>query len=189
MATTYRVTTAALIDDVVTLGLVTVVGLHAGFHVTVDAIGSPFDGNFTLTAVDEDDLTVTYAKNHPNDHPEQDTWGQLELTVTWCDTQDVEAFLGVAPAEQVDEDWLDACTVAGNQWCWDRRQAAGYQDLPQVAPSHKVKQGAVLKVAELYRQRGSIDGFSSFQALESVAPVATNIEVLRLLGINRPAIA
>lgn len=188
MTTTYNVTTAALAANVVTLGMVTVAGLRAGYSVHVEGLGAPFDGNHTLTDVDADTVTVTYAKNHAN-HPEADVWGQLNITVTWCDTSDVTDFLGVAPAEAVDVDYLETCTDAANVWCWDRRAAAGYTDVPSVAPSHKVKLGAVIKSAELYRQRGSIDGYSSFQALDAVAPVASNVEILRLLGINKPSVA
>lgn len=187
MTTTYRVTTEAISANVVTLGLSSVAGLYVGYHVRVDQTPHS-DGNHVLTGVDAALNEVTFTKNHAN-VAEADCWAQLTVEVTWCDASDVEQFLGVAPAEQVDEDYLEACVVAGNTWCWDRRAAAGYSDLPQVAPSPKVKLGAVIKVAELYRSRGSVDGYSSFQSLESVAPVGTNVEVLRLLGINRPAIA
>lgn len=187
MTTTYRVLTEAIASNVVTLGLSSVAGLYVGYHVRVDQAPHS-DGNHELTGVNATTNTVTFAKNHAN-VAEVDCWAQLVVEVTWCDETDVEQYLGVAPAEQVDEDYLAACTVAGNTWCWDRRAAAGYADLPQVAPSPKVKLGTVLKVAELYRSRGSVDGFSSFQNLEGVAPIGTNVEVLRLLGINRPAVA
>jgi hypothetical protein len=187
MTTTYRVLTEAITANVVTLGLSSVAGLYVGYHVRVDEAPHT-DGNHILTAVDSTLNTVTFSKNHQN-VAEADVWAQLYVEVTWCDETDVEQYLGVAPAEQVDEDYLTACVVAGNTWCWDRRAAAGYSDLPQVAPSPKVQLGAVLKCAELYRSRGSVDGFSSFQNLEGVAPIGTNVEVLRLLGINRPAIA
>jgi hypothetical protein len=187
MTTTYRVTTEAITANVVTLGLSSVAGLHVGYHVRVDEAPHS-DGNHVLTGVDEDTNSVTFAKNHAN-VAEVDCWAQLVVEVTWADTGDVLDFLGVAPAEQVDEDYLDACVVAGNTWCWDRRAAAGYDDLPQVAPSNKVKLGTVLKIGELYRSRGSVDGYASFQNLEGVAPIGTNVEVLRLLGINRPAVA
>lgn len=188
MSTTYNVTSALLSANVITLELVTVAGLRPGYTVHVDEVGQHFDGNHVLTTVNSTLNTVTAAFNHAN-IAEFDCWGQLNITVTWCDTADVTDFLGVAPAEPVDEAWLEACTEAANVWCWDRRQAAGYTDVPGVAPSHKVRLGAVMKSAELYRQRGSIDGYASFQSLESVAPVSTNVEVLRLLGINRPAVA
>lgn len=188
MSTTYNVTAAALTANVITLELVTVAGLRPGYTVRVDEVGQHFDGNHTLTTVDSTTNTVTMAHNHAN-IAEVEVWGQLNITIQWCDTADVTDFLGVAPAEPVDEAWLDACIEAANVWCWDRRQAAGYTDVPGIAPSHKVRLGAVMKSAELYRQRGSIDGYASFQSLESVAPVSTNVEVLRLLGINRPAVA
>lgn len=187
MTTTYRVTTEAITANVATLGLASVAGLHVGYQVRVDET-THSDGTHTLTGVDEETSSVTFAKNHAN-VAESDQWAQLVVNVNWAELGDVLDFLGIAPAEEVDEDYLDACITAGNTWCWDRRAAAGYDDLPQVAPSNRVKLGTVLKIGELYRSRGSVDGYASFQNLEGVAPIGTNVEVLRLLGINRPAIA
>lgn len=188
MTTTYNVVSASLTDDVVTLGLVMVGGLYTGYPVQIEGLGAPYDGNHSLTGVDIPTNTVTFAKNHANE-TETDVWGILTVTVTWVDTTDVTNFLGVAPAETVDEDYLEMAVDAANVWCYERRQAAGYVDLPSVAPSKRAKLGTILKAGELYRARGSVDAFASFQGLEGVQPVATSVEVLRLLGINRPAVA
>lgn len=188
MAAQYLVLTQSLTDDVVTLELSATAGLYTGWSVHVAGLGHPYDGTHTLTAVDATLGTVEYHKNHA-DEAETSKVGQLHINVQWIDTEDVEPFLGVAPASQADEDWLQAATDAANIWCYNRRQAAGYTDLPGVVPDDRVKAGTVLKAAELYRSRGSIDGFASFQQLEGVAPIGSNAEVLRLLGINRPAIA
>jgi hypothetical protein len=41
----------------------------------------------------------------------------------------------------------------------------------------------------LYRQRGSVDSFASFEAMGSGAPTASMGEIMRLLGINRSQVA
>jgi hypothetical protein len=45
-----------------------------------------------------------------------------------------------------------------------------------------------MKAAEEYRTRGSIDGYSSFQQLDTVQPIASNADILRMLGLNKPGI-
>jgi hypothetical protein len=188
VGTTYNVTTAALTANVATLGVVTAAGLRAGYSVHVDGLGAPYDGQHTLTAVDATLNEVTFAKNHANT-AEADVWGQLNIHVTWIDSTDVVDFLGMAPTEEIDADYLEFATDAANVWCFDRRQSAGYTDVPSVAPSARAKLGAVMKAGELYRQRGSVEAFASFQQFEGVAPIASNVEILRLLGINKPGIA
>ena len=42
----------------------------------------------------------------------------------------------------------------------------------------------------LYRQRGNIDQYASFDPLATGAPVGGSFgDIMRLLGINRPAVA
>lgn len=184
----YRIATASLTDDVVTLGLVSVAGLRPGLNVTVDGVGHPYDGGYELAAVDVDALTVEYARNHAN-IAEADVVGQLTLPVTWADANDVEQFLGVAPATEPDELYLDAAIAAANDYAYERRAVAGYDDLPDVVPSSRVKLGVVLKAGELYRARGSVDGFQSFNNMEPAVPISTAGEIARMLGIGKPVVA
>lgn len=184
-----RIVTASLTDDVVTLGVVSVAGLRAGLSVHVDGLGHPYDGaSYELLTVDAVELAVTYEKNHAN-VAEADVTGQLTLPITWADTGHVEEFLGVAPATAGDEAWLASSTEAANDYAFERRLAAGYDDLPDVVPSARVRAGVVLKAAELYKSRGSVDGFQSFNELEPSIPVQTAGEIARLLGVGRPAVA
>lgn len=186
--TTKTVTAASLTDDVVTLTLSDVSGLEAGYPVSVGGIGSPFDGNHTLTAVDDVELTVTYAKNHAN-VAEADVTGILVVLVHWIQDSDVIGFLGVEPATEDDEDYLSTCTDAANEWAYRRRASAGYSDLPNAVPGPDAKLGTILYAASLYRERGSIDSYQSFQELPTIAPVGSMGQILRLLGLNRPQVA
>lgn len=189
----WYVTSAALTGDVASLVLSSVDGLRAGWAVDVDGVGHPFDGHHTLTSVTENPTTctgtITFAQNHAN-VAAYDVIGQVSVAVTWCDTADVEGFLGASPADATDVAWLDAATLAGNDWSYRRRQAAGYTtDSPAFPPSQSVKLGAILVAASLYRQRGSFGSYQQFDGLETTAVINSNVEILRMLGINRAVVA
>lgn len=189
----WYVTSAALTDDVASLDLSSVDGLRAGWAADVDGVGHPFDGHHTILTVTEDPTTcagtITFAQNHVN-VAAFDTVGQVTVAVNWCDTNDVEGFLGVTPADAVDIAWLDAATAAGNDWSYRRRQSAGYTtDSPAYPPSSSVKLGAILTAASLYRQRGSFGSYQQFDGLETTAIINSNVEILRMLGINRAVVA
>jgi hypothetical protein len=193
------VSAASLTDDVITLTVATLGGLRAGDTVTVAGVNTDaqphFDGTKTLTGAitttvdDVTTYTVTYAKNHPTDIPEFDCDGRLTPVCTWVDSAQVEGFLGVSPASEEDEAFLDSSVEAGNDWAYRRRAAAGYDDWYSVVPNHSAQLGTVLYAASLYRQRGSVDSFASFQDMAAIAPIGSNFEILKLLGINKPAAA
>lgn len=101
----------------------------------------------------------------------------------WADTADVEEALpGITP----DPDWLQSCTDAANAWAFRRRLSAGYADDPDLTPGADVTLGVVLWAVSLYKQRGSVDGFDSFNQLEGFIPTGSLGEVNKLLGIPRP---
>lgn len=181
------VTKASLTDDVARLTLAEVDGMKPGTSIRVGGLGHPFDGNFNITGIDYEDLWVEYAKNHAN-IAEAEVNGIVEVLVSWIDDSDVENFLGVTPADQGDADFLSGCTDASNKWCFERRWKSGYCDLPDAVPGADVKMGAVLYAASLYRERGSVDSFASFQDMGSVAPIGNMGQILRLLGCSRPRV-
>jgi len=194
------VTAAALTDDVVTLTVDTISGLRVGYKVTVQGVNTDpqphFDGTHTLTGVitttvgDVTTYTVTYDKNHNGDIPEYDCLGYVRVVCQWIGTADVEDWLGIPPVSAADEAYLDSCVESANQWSWDRRQAAGYlTDLANVAPNQSVILGTVMYAGTLYRERASVDSFTSFQDLPTVAPVGNLGQILRLLGCNKPKVA
>lgn len=190
---------AALTSNVVTLTVDTITGLRPGYTVNVygvDPQGQPhFDGNQTLTAVtttvvdNVNVYTVQYAKTHAN-IAEFTTYGQMRIRCTWIDDADVEDWLGGQPDEAVDQAFLTSCVETANAWCYARRFAAGYEDWPNHLPNDAVRQGAVQLAAALYRERGSVDSFSSYQTMPVVAPIAGSLgQVMRLLGIGRARVA
>lgn len=184
----YNVTNASLTADVVTLTLTSVSGLAAGLTATVAGAGHPYDGTHTLTAVNSTTLTVTFAQNHVN-ITSAAVAAELSVTPTWCDANDVEGFLGVTPADAGDIAWLDFAVASGNDWAYDRRQSAGYSDLIEAAPSQRAKVGTIMKAAEIYRQRGSFGSYQQYTEMDAIGAIGANTELLKLLGIPRPAIA
>jgi len=184
---TKTVTAASLTDDVARLTLADVVGIEVGYTTRTAGVGHPFDGQHTITAVDTTDLWIEYEKNHAN-IVEVEVTGLLEVIVTWADDTDVLDFLGVEPASQSDEDYLALCVEAANSWVFERRRKSGYTDLPNAVPGSDVKLGTILYAGTLYRERGSVDSFASFQDMPAIAPVGTMGQILRLIGCNRPRV-
>ena len=182
------VTAASLTDDVARLTLGDVTGLEVGYSIRVAGVGQHYDGHHTISAIDVDDLWIEFPKNHNGDIPEEDVTGLLEILVNWADDADVENFLGVEPASQADADYLTLCVEAANVWVFERRAKSGYLDLPNAVPSSDVKLGVILYAGSLYRERGSVDSFASFQDMPTVAPVGTMGQILRLIGCNRPRV-
>jgi len=109
------------------------------------------------------------------------------MAASWIDLEDLGEFLGI-DAEDLDE-YASSAVDAANEFAYRRRASAGYTDEEETAPNAAAKLGTVLYAGGLYRERGSIDSFQSFQDQPLTAPVGTMGQIMRLLGINRPAIA
>jgi hypothetical protein len=186
MALLKHVTHAVAVAGVHTLTLDDVTGLVVGYDLRVTGVlaAGTYNGTHPITAIDVDDRTVSYVTgNHT--HAAEDTIGQADVPVTWADTNDVELFIGAAS----EADWLDLCTIAANEWCYDRRKAASYNDYPHVSPSPRATEAVCLYAGALYRERQSVDSFASFMENPITPPVGTLGRVKQLLGIERPAVA
>jgi hypothetical protein len=109
------------------------------------------------------------------------------VTPDWASTEDVLAAIG---QPVTDTDHLDNCVEAANAFAWRRRQQAGYTaDDPFVAPGPDVTLGVVSYATALYRERGTVESFASFDAFAAGAvPSSSMGQVLRLLGVPRPAV-
>ena len=126
--------------------------------------------------VDRDDLAV---------------YGTLTWTptCTWIANSNVTEFLGISAATANDTAFITSCVAAANAFASRRRRAAGYRDALNVSPSGDVTLGTTLYAASLYRQRGSIDGFQSFDAMDTTNPAMSLGTIHQLLGINRSQVA
>ena len=183
------ITRIAATAGVFTLTLDEVNGIQVSGKVDVGGLptASWNTNSVTVTAVNATTNTIQYS--HGNfTITAQDVWGQLHVETTWADVADVEDFLGFTAAGS-DLDYLNICVDAANDKAWYWRVSAGYRDHPNVSPGSNAKMAVILLAGMLYRQKGSVDGFQSYQDMSINASTGNYGEVKRLLGVNRAQVA
>lgn len=206
---TYTVTNKYLIDDYAVLQLLTPTELEVGQSITVAAVDATFNGTYTVRALPqylyegvdgEGDLVynvnvpianqVLYAKTAA-DIDRTAATGTLTSTPTcsWITATDIEDWLGIGTATAADATFLTICASSASQFCWRRRMEAGYVDSLTTVPSQDVKLGTIMYGGALYRQRGSMDSFASFQLMGTAPVMGLNGMIRQLLGIDRPQVA
>jgi hypothetical protein len=206
---TYTVTNKYLIDDFAVLQLLTPTELEVGQSITVAAVDATFNGTYTIRALPqylfegvdtEGDLLydvnipianqVLYARTAA-DVERTAASGTLTSTpiCTWISATDVEDWLGIGTATSADAAFLTICASSASQFCWRRRMEAGYVDSLTTVPSQDVKLGTIMYGGALYRQRGSMDSFASFQSMGTAPVMGLNGMIRQLLGIDRPQVA
>jgi hypothetical protein len=206
---TYSVTHHQRIGGVAVLQTLTDNEIGVGRSITVAGIGEGFNGTVTvistepylLVDIDEyGDLVFDYQMPIPNqvlfdspgtDQERMESGGTITYSVvcTWVSVQDCLDWLGVSPASANDTAFVTDCVAAGNAVAFRRRNAAGYQDSLTVSPGADVSLGTVMYAAALYRERGSMDSFQSFNEFGTAAVGGSMGQILRLWGCNRPQIA
>jgi hypothetical protein len=186
----YKIITASGAANTATLILSTVDGLEVGGCVRIYNTGNnKIDGRRNLLTVDDTTDTVTFqAQSIGTVAPFNPPNATLVPLTTWVKDEDVALFLGIDIDGQ-DADFLASVVEAGNDFCYRRRQNAGYNDSRCVIPNPSAKEGTVLYCATLFRERGSIDSFQSFGDQVIPGNVGTMGQIMRLLGINRPQVA
>ena len=206
---TYTVTNKYLLDNYAVVQLLTPAELELGQSITVAGVDATFNGTFTVralpqyrfTGVDtEGDLLYDYQEPIANQVLYAKTAANVERqaasgtvsstpTCTWVTANDIADWLYVAQAVTADVTFLTICAAAANAFCYRRRQEAGYVDSLTTVPSQDVKLGTIMYGGALYRQRGSIDQFASFDAMSTASVVGLAPIVKQLLGIDRPQVA
>ena len=206
---TYSVTHHQRTGGVAVLQTLTNNEIAVGGSITVANIGEGFNGTHTvistepylLVDIDEyGDLVFDYQMPIPNqvlfdssgnDQARMESSGTVAYSpvCTWVSVQDCLDWLGVSPASANDTAFVTDCVAAGNAVAYRRRKSAGYLDSLTVSPGGDVSLGTVMYSAALYRERGSMDSFQSFNEF-GTAPVGGSMgQILRLWGCNRPQIA
>jgi hypothetical protein len=207
---TYTVKQKYLVDNFAVLELLTPAELEVGWSITVAGVDATFNGNYTiyslpqylLTSVDDqgdlilDPLVplanqVCYQKT-ADDVPRQLATGSITwtpATCTWITAQNILDWLGITVATAGDQTFTTTCAAAANAFCYRRRYEAGYVDSLTTVPSQDVFLGSVMYGGALYKARGSVDVFSSFQDMGQSPVVGMNGQIKQLLGIDRPAVA
>jgi len=205
----YSVTNKYLIDNYAVLQLLTPTELEVGQSITVAGVDATFNGTYTVRALPqylyegvdtEGDLLynvnvpianqVLYARTAA-DVDRTAASGTLTSTPTcsWITATDIEDWLGIGTATAADATFLTICASSASQFCWRRRMEAGYVDSLTTVPSQDVKLGTIMYGGALYRQRGSMDSFASFQSMGTAPVMGLNGMIRQLLGIDRPQVA
>lgn len=206
---TYQVISKQLTSNYAVLQLLTPAELEVGQSITVAAVDATFNGTYTIRSLpsyeyigidDEGDLEfnplitipnqVLYART-ASDVARQAASGTLTATPTcsWITATDIEDWLGIGTATAADATFLTICASSASQFCWRRRMEAGYVDSLTTVPSQDVKLGTIMYGGALYRQRGSMDSFASFQSMGTAPIMGLNGMIRQLLGIDRPQVA
>jgi len=212
---TYTTTQAQITDDVGVIKTLTATQVEVGLSITLSGFASPFtalNSTFTVTAIPQhlflgvdDDGDYLYDYDIPiqnqiafavtaADADRAPATATLTFTPTcsWVTVADVEDWLGFTVTNpSSDFDLLTLAVGAGNQFAWRRRQEAGYFDSLTTVPSSDVKLGSVMYAGYLYRMRGSAsESYAAYDPLATSGPIGGSfVEVLRLLGVNRPQVA
>ena len=205
----YTVTHKQLTDNYAVLQLLTEAEIEVGASVVITGVDATFNGTFIVYALpqyaflgvdEEGDLLfnplvtipnqVLYAKT-ADDVARSAATGTLTLTqvAQWVTAANLEDWLGIGTATAGDAAFLTVCASAASQFCWRRRMEAGYIDSLVTVPSQDVFLGTQMYGGALYRQRGSVDQFASFQNMGMTPVAGLNGMVRQLLGIDRPQVA
>ena len=189
MAYLKDVTHVDCVAGVHTLTLSDVDDLYVGDSVRVSGTTNDYDGNHTIDSINTTNKTITFTQAHA-DHDPADVQGQLIVLVKWTDDDLVEEWLGIDAATVNDTAYIAECVEAGNEWAFTKRLQAGYSDRAALVPSPAVKQGTTLYAAMLYRERGAVDSFASFDSMAVAGGPSMSLgRIMQLLGVNRSQVA
>lgn len=205
----YSVTQKYLIDNYAVVQLLTDAEIELGASVVIAGVDATFNGTYSVRALPqylyigidtEGDLLydvnipianqVLYAKT-ADDVTRTAATGTLTITqtCTWVTAANIEDWLGIGTATAADAAFLTVCASAASQFCWRRRMEAGYVDSLTTVPSQDVFLGTQMYGGALYRQRGSVDQYASFQNMGVTPVMGLNGMIRQLLGIDRPQVA
>lgn len=209
---TYTVTNKYLIDNFAVLQLLTPSEIAVGSSITVASVDATFNGTYTVRALPQylyvgvdtqGDLLydynipiadqVLYAKT-ANDVERVAASGTVTYSpnCTWITTAELITYLGVSIVNPSDDYTLaNQAKNAANDFCYRRRQEAGYTgDTLSTSPGHDVTLATLMYAAALWRSRGSVESmYATFDGMGSATQQSLTPIVKQLLGIPRPAVA
>lgn len=208
---TFTVTHYQRLDDYAVVQTLEDTDIGIGQSITLAGVGSGLDGTqqvqavptFLFTGVSyEGDFTYDTNIIIPNQLLFYDAGSDIERgalipngtltwtqTCTWIASSDVLAWLGISVATANDTAFVGSCTDAANAFAFRRRKEAGYFDSLTTVPGADVKLGTTMLAGALYRERGSVDSFASFEAMNIPGSVGSMGQINRLLGVNRSQVA
>jgi hypothetical protein len=208
---TYKTQTKQLQDNYACISTLEATEIALGESVTVSGLAAPFAGTFIVLAlpqykyigVDGTTGELLYDENIavPNQVLYECTGSDVEFVVdysgtvtytqtcAWVTSAQILTYLGIATATVDDTTFVTQCASAANQFCYRRRQEVGYFDALATSPSGDVTLATIMYGAALYRQRGGISDFASFDGMSAGSTNGLSPIVKQLLGIDRPQVA
>ena len=207
----YTSATKQLIGNYACISTLEPTEIGIGESITVTGLAAPFAGTFKVLDLPQYEFTgvdsttgeflfnvneprpnqIIYACTGTNVNFVVDYSGTITYTqvCTWVSASDVEDYLGIGTATAADAAFLTICAAAASAFCHLRRQEAGYHDGLTVLPSTAVGLGTRAYGAFLYRQRGSVTDFASFDGMVSGGSNGLSPMIKQLLGVNRAQVA
>lgn len=143
--------------------------------------------NVTVLSVNTTTNVVTY--QHGNATVAQFAPdANFHLNVAWIDAAYVADMLGFTPTGD-DLAYLEECVESAQDWAYRRRAEAGWNPHPGYPGGADIRLGTGLYAMGLYRERGSVDSFQSYEVMATAGPVGNIGQIMRLLGIGRAQVA
>ena len=207
----YKTQTKQLLDNYACISTLESTEIALGESVVVSGLAAPFTGTFTVLALPQylftgvDGETGEFIYNTsvlvPNQILYACTGSDVEFVVdysgtvtytqtcSWITAGNIEDWIGIGTATAADTTFLTQCASAANQFCYRRRQEVGYSDSLTTSPSGDVTLGTIMYGGALYRQRGAISDFASFDGMSAGSTNGLSPLVKQLLGVDRPQVA
>lgn len=206
---TFAITHRQVTDNYLVVQTLEGTDIGTGQSITLAGLGATLNGTYTVEDVptflflgvdDEGDwlfdpnVIILNQLLMPKTHADV-ARGAVDGTLTWTTTAtwitdaDVVAWLGIASATANDTAFITTAVNAANAYAYRRRREAGYYDSLSTVPSADVKLGTIMFAGSLYRERGSVDSFASFEQMGTPVAFGSNGQINRLLGVNRSQVA
>ena len=210
---TYTTASKQLLSNYACISTLEEAEIVVGENITVSGLAAPFAGTFQVLDLPQYEFTgvdpttgefqfnpevarpnqIIYAATGANVNYVVDYTGSVVHTqnCTWITTADLVTYLGVSITNPSDDYTLATqARNAGNDFCYRRRQEAGYFDSLTTSPGHDVTLGTLMYCAALWRSRGSIEtAYAAFDTMGTPTQQSLTPIVKQLLGIPRPAVA
>lgn len=206
---TYTINFRQVTDNHIVISTLEDTDVGIGQSVTLGSLGATLNGSYTVVGVplylflgvdeegnhlfDYDRIIINQLmmQKITDDVVRSAVNGTLSWTATctWVDAASVIAWLGIAAATSNDTAFITSAVAAANQFAYRRRRESGYFDSLTTSPGSDVSLGTTMYAASLYRERGAVDSFASFDSMGSPTPFGSMGQIMRLLGVNRSQVA
>ena len=207
---TYNTSSKQLQDNYAVLQTLEPNDFVVGQSITVLSIGAPFNGTFQIVDIPEylfiginSSGFLEFNENVPLLNQvlfacTGDDVARVAISVglitytqvcTWITAGNIEDWLGIGTATAADTAFLTQCAAAANAFAYRRRQESGYFDSLTTSPSGDVTLGTIMYGGNLYRQRGSVTDFASFDGMSGGGTNGLSPMIKQLLGVNRAVVA